>query len=176
MNKPNHVKYLSYIDSSIYIDFIKDNDILFSKNDNHDREKYFNACKTFFLLEEFNINDPILLEKFFDVSKELTNILNLKYGIGTLFNIQFSLLEPKSEIKKHYDDGLLFTLSNRIHLPLCTNNEVLFYLGDRKFNLKINQLVEINNKKIHSVINNSDQPRIHLILDYLPLRYTKYLD
>jgi len=42
-------------------------------------------------------------------------------------NIQFSLMHPKSEIKSHYDTGLHFSLSNRVHIPLQTNNEVSFF-------------------------------------------------
>lgn len=176
MNKPSYMRYLSPISSDDYLKFIEDNDIQLTTNNNYNREKYFGESKNFFLVEHFNINDPELLKTFFEISEKLNSILNSEYGDGSIYNLQFSLLPPKSKIKKHYDDGLIFTLANRIHLPITTNNEVLFFIGDQKFNLKTNQLVEINNKKMHSVINNSDQSRIHLIMDYLPLKYAKYLN
>lgn len=177
MNKPNFVKYLGIIDSEKYIKFINDNDIKFEQNLNYNRKNYFNTCKNFFLVEKFNIDNVKLVQDFFDISKDLCEILNNNFGNGTIYNVQFSLMPPKSEIKKHCDSGLTFTLSNRIHLPLKTNKDVIFSIGDQNFNFDSHKLIEINNKKEHSVINNSESEfRIHLIIDYLPIKYAKYLD
>lgn len=175
MNKPNYIRYLGSVESKKYLQFIEENQITFHVNNNYGREKYFNTCKTFFLVENSKINNLKLLESFFKISEDLTEILSSKFGDGSIYNIQFSLLPPRHEIKKHYDDGLIFTLSNRVHLPLITNYDVIFSVGDQKFNLKVDQLVEIDNKKVHSVLNKSDHSRIHLILDYLPLKYSRYL-
>jgi hypothetical protein len=175
MNKPNFIRYLGIVNSEKYIKFIEDNNIQFEENFNYDRKDYFNNCKNFFLVERFNINHKKLTQDFFDISNNLFKILNDYFGDGTIYNIQFSLMPPKSEVKEHYDYGLSFSLSNRIHLPIKTNDKVLFFIGDQNFNLKSNKLVEINNKKIHSVSNNSeDEYRIHLIIDYLQLRYVNY--
>lgn len=175
MNKPNYIRYLGMVESKKYLQFIEENQITFDVNNDYGRERYFNACKTFFLVENSKINNLKLLESFFEISNDLNQILNSKFGDGSIYNIQFSLLPPKYEIKKHYDDGLYFTLSNRVHLPLITNEDVIFSVGDQKFNLKVDRLVEINNKKIHSVSNKSNHSRIHLILDYLPIKYSRYL-
>lgn len=174
MNKPEYVKYLSLIDSSQYKEYISDID--FKENDRYNREKFFKGCKTFFLVERYKIKDNDLCKKFFDISKDLTKILNDKFGEGSIYNIQFSFLPPQGRIKPHYDTGLIFSLSHRIHLPIITDNQSIFTIGDQEFKFKVNQLIEINNKKVHSVVNKSeDQNRIHLILDYLPLRYSQYL-
>lgn len=174
MNKPNYVKYLDIVHSEKYIDFIDEN-VKFSENDNYNRKEYFSDCKTFFIVERKRIDDINLVKKFFEISNDITKILNLNYGNGTIFNVQFSLLPPNKKIKIHYDSGLHFSLSHRIHLPVITNEKVLFFIGDQKFNFKTNQLVEINNKKGHYVENNSTESRIHLIIDYIPSRYERYL-
>lgn len=177
MNKPNFVKYLGIIDSEKYIKFINDNNIKFEQNLNYNRNTFFNACENFFLVKRFNIDNIKLVQDFFEISKDLCEILNDNFGNGTIYNVQFSLMPPKSKIKEHYDHGLTFTLSNRIHLPLKTNKDVIFSIGDQNFNFKSNKLIEINNKKTHSVINNSESEfRIHLIIDYMPIKYAKYLD
>lgn len=173
MNKPAYVKYLSLIDSSQYNEYVDDID--FKENNNYNREKYFKGCKTFFLVERFEIKDNKLCEKFFNISKDLTKVLNDKFGEGSIYNIQFSLLSPQGSIKPHYDTGLLFSLSHRVHLPITTNNQSVFVIGDQEFRFKVNQLVEVNNKKIHSVKNGSEiENRIHLIVDYIPTRYLSY--
>ena len=174
MNKPEYVKYLSLNDSSKYKKYI--DDIVFKENDSYNRKPFFNGCKTSFLVERFEIKDNELCKKFFDISKDLTKVLNDKFGGGSIYNIQFSFLPPQGTVKPHYDAGLAFSLSHRIHLPIITNNESIFTIGDQEFKFKVNQLIEINNKKVHSVVNKSkDQSRIHLIVDYLPLKYSNYL-
>tara|TARA_Y100000004_G_scaffold27216_2_gene27738 strand:+ start:4360 stop:4893 length:534 start_codon:yes stop_codon:yes gene_type:complete len=174
MNKPEYVKYLSLIDSKQYEEYI--DFIIFKENNNYNREEFFDGCKTFFLVERFEIKNNELCKKFFDISKDLTKVLNDKFGEGSIYNIQFSLLPPQKKIKPHYDTGLMFSLSHRIHLPIVTNNESIFMIGNQEFKFKVNQLIEINNKKVHSVVNKSkDQSRIHLIVDYLPLKYSNYL-
>ena len=173
MNKPNYIKYISIIDIDNYLKFV--NDIEFKKNIKYNRDQYFGKCKTYFLVERFEIKNIKLCKKFFKLSKQLTKTLNQVYGVGSIYNIQFSLLPPSSSIKPHYDYGLNFSLSHRVHLPIKTNNQSIFSIEDQHFNFKCNQLVEINNKREHSVVNNSDIDRIHLIIDYIPERYLVYL-
>ncbi len=174
MNKPEYIKYLSLIDSSKYSEYIKH--ISFGYNTDYNREEYFHKCKTFFLIERFDIKDYDLCKKFFDISKDLMKVLSDKFGEGSIYNIQFSLMPPQAVIKPHYDTGLLFSLSHRVHLPISTNSQSVFTIGGQEFKFKVNQFVEINNKKVHSVINGSkDQDRIHLILDYLPSKHSEYL-
>lgn len=174
MNKPNYVKYLSVINSDKYRIFVENG--TFEQNKKYNREKYFDTCKTFFLVERFQIKDNELCKKFFDLSIDLTKTLSDSFGMGSIYNIQFSLLPPLSSIKSHYDTGLVFSLSHRVHLPIITNDQSFFKIGDQEFKFKVNQLVEINNKKIHSVVNKSEtEKRVHLILDYLPQKYNMYL-
>ena len=90
-------------------------------------------------------------------------------------NVQFSLVPPKGKINEHYDTGLNFSLSHRLHLPIITNDDAFLYIDNKRFNLKVNQLVEVNNKQMHFVENNSDYDRIHLIIDYIPKKHLSYL-
>ena len=174
MNKPNHVKYLGLVNSEKYIDFIEEH-VSFSENNNYNREKYFSGCKNWFLVERSRINHPHIIQKFFDISQDITQILNSNYGNGSVYNIQFSLMPPGKKIASHYDTGLDFSLSHRIHLPITTNSDVRFYIEDCLFKFKQGQLVEINNKKIHYVENDSEISRVHLIVDYIPSMFLSYL-
>ena len=91
MNKPNHVKYLGLVNSEKYIDFIEEH-VSFSENNNYNREKYFSGCKNWFLVERSRINHPHIIQKFFDISQDITQILNSNYGNGSVYNVQFSLI------------------------------------------------------------------------------------
>ena len=56
---------------------------------------------------------------------------------------------------------------HRIHLPLITNDEVIFDVGESSMKMAEGELWEINNRREHAVANNSDNDRIHIILDYV---------
>jgi aspartyl/asparaginyl beta-hydroxylase (cupin superfamily) len=65
------------------------------------------------------------------------------------------------------DSGYSLESCNRIHIPIITNNEVYFTVGGERKNLKDGEMWQINNNnKMHSVENNSNQDRIHLITDW----------
>ena len=59
---------------------------------------------------------------------------------------------------------------NRVHLPIVTDDEVLFYVGGEERHLKEGEIFEINNHNdLHWVRNNSKIDRIHLLIDWLAL-------
>ena len=58
--------------------------------------------------------------------------------------------------------------SKRIHIPIVTNPECIFTVGDNSINMKVGEIWEMNNDKMqHSVHNNGDEDRIHLIIDWV---------
>ena len=173
MNKPNLLKYIGFIKSEKYIDFI-DKYVDFQINDSYGRKDIFSNCKNYFLIERTKINDSRSLDLFFNISEDIKYICTSTYGEGLLENVQFSLVPPKGKIHEHYDIGLNFSLSHRLHLPIITNDDAFLYIDNKRFNLKVNQLVEVNNKQMHFVENNSDYDRIHLIIDYIPKKYLSY--
>ena len=60
------------------------------------------------------------------------------------------------------------TTCKRTHIPIITNSEVTFTVGGETKFLKEGEIWEINNTKEHSVDNNSDIDRIHLLIDIMP--------
>lgn len=167
-NKPTIFKKIGKIDTKPFIDFLS-NDIQFLENNNYDRPLFFKGCKTFFLVEHKKIENHDLLEKFVNISDELTRILCLNYGKGISNNIQYSLISPGGNIKPHIDEGEDFEDSHRIHLPLITNPKVEFIIDGVENYFKVGELIEINNQKEHSVYNkHNSQSRLHLIIDYIP--------
>lgn len=98
---------------------------------------------------------------------DINKILKNKFGEGEIDTAILINLPSKKEIEKHIDNGLFFKKRNRIHIPIITNENCFFEVGDEIINMKEGEIWEINNdNKLHSVINNGNFDRIHLLIDY----------
>ena len=61
-----------------------------------------------------------------------------------------------------------FAAGHRIHVPITTNPRVRFTIDGRPCRMEVGQAYEINNQKMHSVMNGGTEDRITFIFDYLP--------
>lgn len=109
-----------------------------------------------------------ILEFDYFWNNELKKIYEGYYGEGKIIKVLASKLKPNSYIPKHIDEGMSFNCTHRTHIPLITNPDVIMQVGNTSQNMEIGNIYEINNLKEHMPINNSNQPRTHLIIDYLP--------
>jgi hypothetical protein len=102
--------------------------------------------------------------------KELNQIyewLEKEYN-GKVVRSELVNMFPNSRIRKHRDRTNMLFLCRRIHIPIKTNNETKFIVNEEIENMAEGYVYEINNSKIHSVYNGSNENRIHLIIDLLP--------
>lgn len=75
-------------------------------------------------------------------------------------------LLPNSQIAPHIDKGEFLLSTHRIHLPIKTNQQCRFIVGGIQEHIPFGELWEINNTgEMHSVHNDGDEDRIHLIID-----------
>jgi hypothetical protein len=77
----------------------------------------------------------------------------------------FARLQAGHQIDRHVDGAGSNLHTHKIHIPLQTNANVLFSVADRWFHLQEGIAYEVNNIAPHSVRNQSDQDRIHLIFE-----------
>ena len=105
---------------------------------------------------------------FNDIKNKLQPIYSKHYGPGWYIRVLLARLDPGGSIPIHRDGGKSLMEVKRTHIPLVTNENILFKVGDTTKNLKAGEVWEINNAKQHAVNNNSSEYRIHLIVDYLP--------
>lgn len=99
--------------------------------------------------------------------EEISGIFTKYFGEGFIIRALLVKLLAKTEIAPHVDKGMSLETARRVHLPIITNDAVYFTVGDEIKNLKPGELWEINNgKKIHSVRNDSNEDRVHLIVDW----------
>jgi hypothetical protein len=178
MNKPKSVNTFFNVDHE-KIDSLIENLNLNYKNEYsnlYNRNIHFKNCDVDFIISRFKLNS----KKNLDIIKNNLDDLILKfeeiYGSGVFWNIQIAKLNSNGVILPHVDCGIEFVYSHRIHLPLKTNEKVIFNVDGIDFNFKKGQVVEVNNLKEHSVQNqNSNYDRIHLIFDYMESNYLPFL-
>jgi len=98
--------------------------------------------------------------------EKIKPIYESNYGDGYFIRILLVKLKANSNIEPHIDGGYSLMTSKRTHIPIITNSEVTFIVGGETKYLKEGEIWEIDNSKEHSVNNNSNVDRIHLIMDY----------
>jgi hypothetical protein len=107
--------------------------------------------------------------------EELEYIYNFLESLfnGKIIRAELITMNSNSRIRTHRDRGDILFLARRIHIPIKTNKNVIFKVNEDSLNMKASNIYEINNFKYHSVINNSEENRIHLIIDVLPKEFSK---
>lgn len=85
-------------------------------------------------------------------------------GIG---RVVVALLRPGGVIRAHRDEGGYALAHRRFHFSLTSEPECLFVCGDESVTMLPGEAWEFNHHEVHSVVNASENPRIHVIADYL---------
>ena len=93
------------------------------------------------------------------------------YG-GIVYKAMFALLPDGGKIPPHVDRGVGLLTIRRCHLVVIAETGVDFMVGEVNNYFAPGTLFELNNTRVHSVINNSGAARVHLIVDILPLPET----
>ena len=84
-----------------------------------------------------------------------------------LLRLLLTRLPAGCSISEHVDKGLSLRLVHRLHIPLQSKGNVMFTVGEQTRSLPVGEIWEINNCRAHSVVNESDVDRIHLIMDWV---------
>ena len=81
-------------------------------------------------------------------------------------SIRYLRLTPGSEIKLHADHDMIFWDGLvRLHIPVLTNNKVLFEVNNELVNMQAGECWFADFSKPHRVYNGGDTDRIHLVID-----------
>jgi len=87
---------------------------------------------------------------------------------GTVIRAMAAKLLKGAVITPHTDKHPSFHRGHRIHVPITTNPRVRFMIDGQPYQFKVGEAYEINNQKMHSVMNKGDEDRITFIFDYVP--------
>jgi len=126
---------------------------------------------------------PILFDPSFSINKKETkhyelfkeeidkiesHLKHILQEDGKVFRAILVNLPKKKEIPTHKDKGESLRIPRRIHIPIYTNKECSFTVGEITKNMKEGEIWEIDNAgRTHSVSNMGDEDRIHLIVDWV---------
>ena len=113
----------------------------------------------------------VLYYKHEPLFQTIENIVNTQvrpfFKNALPMRVQLASLPPGEKIAPHKDIGIL-TKIHRLHIPIITSDNVHFYVKQNRYHLKTSHLYELNNAVVHSVYNQSDIERVHLLIDMLP--------
>jgi hypothetical protein len=74
-------------------------------------------------------------------------------------------LAPGTEVPPHTDTNFHWFKRVRIHIPIITDDKVLFQCGDKSLNMKPGEAWIFDSWKYHEVHNNGNTLRVHLVID-----------
>jgi hypothetical protein len=119
------------------------------------------------ILQNTIVNKQLLILFEYEIDK-ITEIFNRHYSNKQIKRITLNNMKAHSVIPEHIDYMYHYENTIRIHIPIFTNENVIFKFPsvNESLNMKVGDLVEFNNNIPHSGRNDSDQNRIHLIIDY----------
>lgn len=132
--------------------------ILFSKPENTDDPIY---GKKLIVDKELM---TLFKEDFFDLFVKLKTHFSNSGEVG---RILLAKLKANSSIPPQQDHGSHLEKCRRLHIPLVTNDKVDFIVDNNSYTLKEGFVYEFDNTRTHYVANNSDEDRIHLIIDWI---------
>ena len=118
------------------------------------------------------VNEKIL--KLFNpfISKLIPILKNkFKYENPLVVKLMFAKLLPKGHIIPHLDNGPVLRIPQRIHIPIVTNKDVIATINGKEFYMETGRIYNFNNTLMHSVMNNSEEERIHCIIDYTDMEF-----
>jgi Flp pilus assembly protein TadD len=124
------------------------------------------------LFEDFKHEKPEFLDLYFELQNELKPLVDhvASYYQNNGFIVRFLLakLLAGGKIPHHTDAGFSLLNCHRVHIPVITNDEVVFVVGGEEKNMQVGEFWEINNGIDHAVENRSGEDRIHIIIDWMP--------
>jgi hypothetical protein len=102
--------------------------------------------------------------------QELFSLIEQNYE-GKVVRAEIVKMLKNTNIRKHTDKGEMLYITRRCHVPVITNPDVFFTVFGNTVNMKEGFCYEINNTLPHSVDNNSNMDRVHIIIDVMPNSY-----
>ncbi len=115
---------------------------------------------------------PEIYELYYEFQDQLRPLVNhiadYYQDNGFLASLIFARLRAGRTIPRHADGGYSLMQAHRIHMPIVSNEQNIFFVNSEEKNMQVGEVWEINNALIHTVENRSDEDRIHLIIDWMP--------
>lgn len=123
--------------------------------------------------QDFRHENPTRRDSYFSLGAEallapIENLIRDDSG-GSGFSVRALLVNLKAggRIPPHEDTGYSLMAARRVHVPIISHDQVVFTVGGEARVMKEGELWEVNNARIHSVVNDGQADRVHLIIDWV---------
>ena len=127
---------------------------------------YFDISNRFSKPERTKLVGHKNTEKFSHLISEIANMLNDPGEPCVVRRANLVNLLAGKEIPTHMDTTPLLKVTSRLHIPIFSNKDCTFAVGEETMHIPEGQIWEIDNTgKNHSVHNLGQTDRIHLIID-----------
>ena len=123
--------------------------------------------KTSPLIWDEALQGNVIYYKWYDHFKPFLDNLQDTLGVGYIQSAILIKLPAGKAIPTHVDAAPFFKQYHRLHLAMVTNPACIFTVGAESKHLKVGEIWEIDNdNQKHSVVNNGQQDRVHLLIDF----------
>ena len=86
-----------------------------------------------------------------------------RYARADYPRVMLARMAPGGVIKPHRDANPAAKWPHKIHVPIQTSPQVVFFVDGIGYRFAEGEAVEVNNMGVHAVRNDGDSDRIHLI-------------
>lgn len=111
-----------------------------------------------------SIRKEKMYNKFFPLVEPILEELR-KYYEFRQYSCFMARLHPGGIIGEHIDRGSFLELCHRVHVPLKSNSKIRYVIDGKSYYWEPGKIYEFNNTKMHGVYNESDEHRIHLVVN-----------
>jgi hypothetical protein len=84
---------------------------------------------------------------------------------ATIGRSRLMRLSGQAEVSRHFDQGYYWADRVRVHVPIVTQPTVRFECGDAAINMAAGECWIFDTWRMHRVLNDADEARIHLVID-----------
>jgi hypothetical protein len=88
------------------------------------------------------------------------------YARGMYPRVMLARMAAGGVIQPHRDANPAAKWPHKIHVPIVTNDQVIFRVEGAQYVMPEGEAVEVNNMGVHAVENGGQTDRIHLIFEY----------
>ena len=115
------------------------------------------------LVQDFDYAPPSLAQ----CALAMSDVFATFYG-GKVVKLMLAELPAGAQITPHHDTAPALEMVHRCHVPVVTNAGVDFFIDNVPHQLKAGTAYEVDNTRLHAVLNRGLAARVHLICDVMP--------
>lgn len=97
----------------------------------------------------------------------------IAYNKGYFPRVMLAKMNPGTIIPEHIDGNTRGWIPHKIHVPILTNPDAMFFVDGKSYHFEVGKAYEVNNAAMHGVKNGGRSQRIHLIFEYLDASINK---